>query len=736
MDGQNKRKKKIAILGGGAGALSAAFGLTEKSGWQDEYEITVYQLGWRLGGKGASGRNAAANQRIEEHGLHVWSGFYENAFRVMRACYEDLNRPPGSPLATLEDAFTAQNLVTFTEKVNGSWKNWDIEFPYISEPVGKAVALPSVWGYITLLLGWMRELFGRSHHSRVEAEHVKWSFFPEWMKRSVHLVESVVLVEASRLFAVGVTVETDAEVPINPGHSAPTHVLLDHAHEVVQQAPPGHENHTDTTHQHVLWHLVEFYDWFRHKLGTDIDEDDNTRRLWLFFDFCVATIRGLINDVLLDNGPEVGFDKIDHLDWNQWLRDHGVSEATLKAPQVRGMYDYIFAFENGNTNYPKVAAGTMTRCLFRLGLTYKQGIFMKMNAGMGDTIFTPLYLTLKKRGVKFEFFRRIKSLHLSEDKASIASIKMGRQVTLKQAVYNPLVDVGDLPCWPSEPLYDQIVEGERLRKDKIDLESAWSPWKDVEELTLEAGRHFDQVVLGISLAALKDCCTELIAHSPEWKTMVDKVATVQTQAMQVWMKPISAELGFENPTIVTGYAQPFDTWCDMSHLIQREVWSAGKAPGNIGYFCGPMEDPETIPPFTDPAFPGEQTDLAKQESIRFLESNALPLWPECADPGDPEKFNWSLLEAPTGSGPARFDAQYWRANVNPSDRYVISLPGTTQYRLHAGDSKFANLYLAGDWVRNGLNYGCVESAVMGGLQAARAICGFPQLIVGEEERKR
>src|SRR5436305_5963911 len=127
MDGQDGPKKKVAVLGGGAGALSAAFGLTERPGWQDEYEITVYQLGWRLGGKGASGRNAAANQRIEEHGLHVWSGFYDNAFRVMRACYNDLKRPPGSPLATVEDAFTPQNFVTFTENVNGEWKNWNID---------------------------------------------------------------------------------------------------------------------------------------------------------------------------------------------------------------------------------------------------------------------------------------------------------------------------------------------------------------------------------------------------------------------------------------------------------------------------------------------------------------------------------------------------------------------------------------------------------------------------------
>ena len=76
--------KKIAILGGGVGAMTAAYELTEVPGWQDRYEITVYQMGWRLGGKGASGRNQSVYDRIEEHGLHLWFGYYENAFGLMQ----------------------------------------------------------------------------------------------------------------------------------------------------------------------------------------------------------------------------------------------------------------------------------------------------------------------------------------------------------------------------------------------------------------------------------------------------------------------------------------------------------------------------------------------------------------------------------------------------------------------------------------------------------------------------
>ena len=54
-----------------------------------------------------------------------------------------------------------------------------------------------------------------------------------------------------------------------------------------------------------------------------------------------------------------------------------------------------------------------------------------------------------------------------------------------------------------------------------------------------------------------------------------------------------------------------------------------------------------------------------------------------------------------------------------------SLPGTGSLRLRADDSGIANLVLAGDWIDTGLNAGCIESATLGGLQAANAVEGRP-----------
>jgi hypothetical protein len=54
-----------------------------------------------------------------------------------------------------------------------------------------------------------------------------------------------------------------------------------------------------------------------------------------------------------------------------------------------------------------------------------------------------------------------------------------------------------------------------------------------------------------------------------------------------------------------------------------------------------------------------------------------------------------------------------------------------EHRLHSGNSGFANLKLAGDWTRTGVDGGCVEAAVISGMDAARAITGDQRPIPGK-----
>lgn len=62
----------------------------------------------------------------------------------------------------------------------------------------------------------------------------------------------------------------------------------------------------------------------------------------------------------------------------------------------------------------------------------------------------------------------------------------------------------------------------------------------------------------------------------------------------------------------------------------------------------------------------------------------------------------------------------------------MSVTDSSRFRLHADASGFDNLLIAGDWLKTGLDSGCVEAAVMGGMQASRALCGAPRMIVAED----
>jgi uncharacterized protein with NAD-binding domain and iron-sulfur cluster len=89
LDRSLRPRRKVAILGGGCGGLAAAWELTQERN-RGGFDVTVYQPGWRLGGKGASGRAPfGTGQRIEEHGLHLWFGFYRHAFTMLAQAYRE-----------------------------------------------------------------------------------------------------------------------------------------------------------------------------------------------------------------------------------------------------------------------------------------------------------------------------------------------------------------------------------------------------------------------------------------------------------------------------------------------------------------------------------------------------------------------------------------------------------------------------------------------------------------------
>ena len=92
--------------------------------------------------------------------------------------------------------------------------------------------------------------------------------------------------------------------------------------------------------------------------------------------------------------------------------------------------------------------------------------------------------------------------------------------------------------------------------------------------------------------------------------------------------------------------------------------------------------------------------------------------------GSSQELDWDLLvDREDGHGSERLKSQYIRANYQGSELYVLSVKGSTRYRLKPDQSHFDNLYLAGDWTWNDINVGCVEAAVISARYAAKAICG-------------
>ena len=116
----------------------------------------------------------------------------------------------------------------------------------------------------------------------------------------------------------------------------------------------------------------------------------------------------------------------------------------------------------------------------------------------------------------------------------------------------------------------------------------------------------------------------------------------------------------------------------------------------------------------------------------FLGAAGARLWPWLVVPGsDPPEFDWNHLHAEHPGD--RFAQQFWRANIDPSERYTQSPVGAAAARPRPDGTGIDGLLVVGDWVQTGLDYGCIEAAVMGGLIAARAVCGSPRHVYGESD---
>ena len=810
------RKEKIAILGGGIAALSTAFYLTQEE--RERYDITVYQMGWRLGGKLASGRNKEKCYRSEEHGLHVWFGFYENAFKLLRDCYEAWEPNLNVPFKKWDDAFSP-----LKETLVGDSKEeppyWRITMPQIpdnmklphqqGEPGDGSFAMTpwesiagAFWminASIYAILSHAQEQEDREDlfdflHRKVSPDASVSSLFQKATRRITELEfnKSLDLFQSIAWFKEASPTDTTEDLT---SHLKEEMTSLFHLLTSAWREPDGvaslhetlggwlfssflwthsldndHRQHDPKHYKGLSTLLTHFKDLFYREFKDIIGETGNKwmRRLWCVIDFGAAFVRGLFNPKY-GIWPEGNLNAIDHLEFGDWLCDNGLSRESLDAPILNAYYNMGFMFLGGDNNKPNIAAGHAVQVLLRM-LNFRQSVLFVPNFGIGECLITPLYEVLRERGVKFQFFHKVKYLSLSQNKKSVAKIQLevqarikdegGISVEKKQPQYQPIFplhfpqkngEVQSFHCWPTEPLWDQIENADQLKakmqQNHTSFESHWFQYpEDIkpDTCTLEQGRDFDTVVLGISLGAFKKfnheptMCDDLFQANKAFRQCAENLEIVPTLAVQTWvnvpLEDLNPDLKDTTPAM-SGGALWMNIWADMTPVTQWEKFPSESHAEAVHYFCSNLHTNLHKAPSYDTEVPKLAYEKVVQLARDWFE-NPSTVWPKKRRENDNGETTWDWLttcdpkEAPL-VGEERLRWQLLRANISPTDCCVSGFSNTFQYRLNTDESGFNNLYLTGAWIRTGFNGSSVEGAVMSGKQCARAISGQPLTIYCE-----
>ena len=730
---------RIAIVGGGCAGMAAAWELCRNNLAPDAtvfYDITVYEKSTLLGGKGSSFRDTQG--RIREHGLHIWLGFYENAFRMMREAYAEAglagmgpDAPAGQrlPFGSFEDAFAPESHVgVASQSPDGGWEAWSGYLPPMAgtpgDPLDAGTNPFSLTAYlarcVALSFALMNSMVGK----------------PGPLPGVARPDERSVTDEARELADQAASGDSTSNLIARMAAWLDKGLLLTGA-GVLQGATiaetwlrgfsplPGF----DST---VLRYLETLATQVRKLLRKYVGADPQMRRKTEVIDLIMTIVVGLYRDrVLFDQ--ERGLDAIDDIDCKDWLLKHGALRTSVESPFVTGLYDLAFCYRDGDREKPALAAGQGLRGALRMFFSYRGSIFWRMAGGMGETVFSPLHRVLSSSSrfpggipvtnpfpVKFRLAHRLDEIVTRPDADGRPRVTELR-FTKEHEVADALDAFG---CWPAPPDQapgsDAVVVGYRQKAGDRRADA------------------FDGVVLALAIDDLRTVVAAsprcALRDDPAWTLMFSKLKTVATQAAQVWLRKELPALGWtRGPVLISGYEVPLETWADMTHTLPTEMrWrrqDAGTAAGapadearTVIYFCGVLPD-ATIAAIakTDPTDAAQSANV-QQSLEKVLRTGMKPFWPLAYEgsTGLPLLSDRGLLVGGIAD-------QHWRANWHGSERYTLALPGTARYRLSPLEKHVANMTIAGDWTACGFNEGCVEAAVMSGMLAAHAIAGAPAL---------
>ncbi len=357
------------------------------------------------------------------------------------------------------------------------------------------------------------------------------------------------------------------------------------------------------------------------------------------------------------------------------------------------LYDTAFLYQDGDPGRPNVGAGCALGAGLRLVATYKGAMMWNVQGGMGECVIAPLYEALLRQGVQIRLFHKAVGIEPDSTGKAIATLRIDRQADILSGDYQPTFETNGLRCWRSEPDWAQLRNGAELKARGVNFESHWRPEPPVEQLTLVRGKDFDDVVLALPLGCYKPLnadpgmCDALIARGGRFADFVHNVRIVPTYSVQLWSNLDETALGWtsQKPATVAG-PQPLCVWADMSPVLAVETPTPDRNAKTLHYLCGTY--PTRL--YAEPEAAADTPKIAAAEiraqTVDWLTANARWTWPNVSDG---KSFKWEALCAPANvTGDLRLDAQFLRANIDPTECTVGSDAGTTKYRLGPADAGF------------------------------------------------
>jgi uncharacterized protein with NAD-binding domain and iron-sulfur cluster len=748
--GDAVRGRRIAILGAGPAGLAAAWALSEEA-VRDRHEVHIYQMGWRAGGKSATGLNFGAGERIEQNGSHYLFGCYHHSFALVRRAYEELG--PRAGFGRFRDEFAPRNIVVAAQAPGygpsgvrtPGWQDWFQFLPTNLSAPGVGGKLAQPFDYLLILVQvTLRLLLAAVDFGDSPSRTSRWlqALFPlspfrqdGWWCRVWGRTLRVLLWPAAAL--------------VN--------------HPLAWLARAGWR-------LAVLLYNVILSEYTRYWLGlaaafwaqvAAARLRDLGRRFWaalgrwadanipspswasqiqsatILFELATTAMVGFAADELW---RPAAMERIDGEDLRAWFTRHGAVPEGVGSSFLKCWYDAVIAYENGDPERPRISAAVSLYALFRALFTYKGNFAFQMRHEVGDGFIAPIVEALQRRGVQFHFFHRVRDVVPGVDERGqpvIARVIVEPQ--LPPGVHQTKILVPNCagrPVWPNRP---QLSDGAAI-PDPCALESFYGP-DSGRRCSLERGDDFDDVVFALPLFVARHDAPSLLRRNAAWGRMDERIASTESVSLRIWFEWNLQRLGWNHPEpILSGFRSPLSTWEDNCQNLGNEGFPAGKEPKAIATVFGPLPAPGRAP---GPGADGAryvQAQQARADAIgkEFLTRGAAQLWTELYNPDGTVRFeafyDLRRVNDPPGSGgESRMEWQLLRANVGPAERYTMAFPGTLADRLRSDESGYGNMVLAGEWTRNGVEIGSVEGAVCSGLEAARALCGRPRVIIGERD---